>query len=75
MGWKDALEKEIAAYSGFLDWEIPWTEEPGGLRSKRSQRVGHDRATKHTHNYSSHFAHEETGARIDEAQITKPGRN
>ena len=29
-------------HSSFLAWRIPWTEEPGGLQSMRSQRVGHD---------------------------------
>ena len=33
----------------FLPGEPPWTEEPGGLQSMGPQRVGHDRATKHTH--------------------------
>ena len=32
----------------YVAWEIPWTEEPGGLQYKGSQRVGHDWATKHT---------------------------
>ena len=32
-GWEDPLEKEVAAHSGILAWEIPWTEEPGGLQS------------------------------------------
>ena len=41
-GWEDPLEKEIATYSSILAWEIPWTEEPGGLQSMGSQRVGHD---------------------------------
>ena len=35
-GWKDPLEKEMATYSSVLAWEIPWTEEPGGLQSKGS---------------------------------------
>ena len=30
LGWKDLLEKEMAAHSSILAWEIPWTEEPGG---------------------------------------------
>ena len=30
-GWKDPLKKEIATNSSILAWEIPWTEEPGGL--------------------------------------------
>ena len=36
------LEKGMATHSSILAWKIPWTEEPGGLQSKRSQRVGHD---------------------------------
>ena len=32
-----SLEKELAAHSSVLAWEIPWTEEPGGLLSVRSQ--------------------------------------
>ena len=36
------LEKEMAAHSSTLAWKIPWTEEPGGLQSMRTQRVGHD---------------------------------
>ena len=42
----DPLEKGMAAHSSVLAWEIPWTEEPGGLQSTGSHRVGHDRATK-----------------------------
>ena len=36
------MEKEMAPHSSTLAWKIPWTEEPGGLQSKGSQRVGHD---------------------------------
>ena len=39
------LEKEMATHSSILAWEIPRTEEPGGLQSMGSQRVGHDWAT------------------------------
>ena len=46
LGWEDPLEKEMAAHSSFLAWEIPWTEEPGGLQSMGSQRVRHDLAIK-----------------------------
>ena len=35
-------EKEMATHSSILAWRIPWTEEPGGLQSMGSQRVGHD---------------------------------
>ena len=31
LSWEDALEKEMATHSGILAWEIPWTEEPGGI--------------------------------------------
>ena len=41
LGWEDALEKEMAT-SSILAWRISWTEEPGGLQSTRSQRVGRD---------------------------------
>ena len=40
-GWEDPLEKEMATHSNILAWRIPWTEEPGGLQSVGSQRVGH----------------------------------
>ena len=33
MGWEDLLEEEMATHSSILAWEIPWTEEPGGLYS------------------------------------------
>ena len=46
LGWEDSLEKGIATHSGILVWRIPWTEEPGGLQSMGSQRVGHDWVTK-----------------------------
>ena len=46
MGQEDPLEKRMAIHSRILAWEIPWTEEPGGLQSIGLQRVGHDLATK-----------------------------
>ena len=45
LGWEDLLEKDMATHSSILSWRIPWTEEPGGLQSMGSQRVGHDWAT------------------------------
>ena len=42
LGQEDPLEKGMATHSSFLSWRIPWTEEPGGLQSMASQRVGHD---------------------------------
>ena len=38
---EDPLEKEMATHSSILAWRIPWPEEPGGLQSTGSQRVGH----------------------------------
>ena len=38
----DALEEEMATHSNDFAWEIPWPEEPGGLQSMGSQRVGHN---------------------------------
>ena len=32
LGWEDTLEKMMVTYSSILAWEIPWTEEPGGLQ-------------------------------------------
>ena len=39
---EDPLKKRTATHSSVLAWRIPWTEEPGGLQSMGSQRVGHD---------------------------------
>ena len=46
LGWEDTLEKEMATHSGILAWKIPLIEEPGGLQSTGSQRVGHNLVTK-----------------------------
>ena len=42
LSWEDPLEKGTATHASILAWRIPWTEEPGGLQSIRSRRVGHD---------------------------------
>ena len=42
LGQENAVEEEMATHSSILAWRIPWTEEPGGLQSVGSQRVGHD---------------------------------
>ena len=42
LGQADPLEKKMATHSSTLPWEIPWTEEPGGLQSMGLQRVRHD---------------------------------
>ena len=48
LGWGDLLEKQTATHSSIFAWEIPWTEDPGGLQSMESQRVRHDWARMHT---------------------------
>ena len=42
LGQEDPLEEGMATHSSILAWRIPWTEEPGGLQSLGSRRVGHD---------------------------------
>ena len=42
LGQEDPLEKGMLIHSSILAWRIPWTEDPGGLQSMGSQRVGHD---------------------------------
>ena len=42
LGQEDPLEEGMATHSSILAWRIPWTEEPDGLQSVGSQRVGHD---------------------------------
>ena len=45
--WVGKIPREgNGTHSSILVWEIPWTEEPGGLQSMGSQRVGHDLETK-----------------------------
>ena len=41
LGWEDPLQKGMATHSSILAGRIAWTEEPGGLQSMGSQRVGH----------------------------------
>ena len=41
LGREDPLEEEMATHSSTLAWKISWMEEPGGLQSMGSQRVGH----------------------------------
>ena len=42
LGGEDPLEKGMATHSNILTWRIPWTEDPGGLQSMESEKVGHD---------------------------------
>ena len=53
LGREDPLEKGVATHSDTLAWRIPWTEEPGGLQSMGSQRVGHNCATNFCFQFSS----------------------
>ena len=46
LGQENPLEEEIGTRSSILAWKIPWTEEPDGLQSVGSQRVGHDLVSK-----------------------------
>ena len=49
------MEKEMATPSSTLAWEIPWTEEPGGLKSMGSQKSGHNLVTKQQQTLSLHY--------------------
>ena len=56
LAWKDPLEKGMATHSSILAWRIPWTEEPGGLQSMGSRRVGHNWVTNtHIHKKMSYL--------------------
>ena len=53
---ESTMEKEMVTHSTILAWEIPWTEEPGGLQFMWSQGVAHDLATKkHKTRTNSHL--------------------
>ena len=56
LGQEDPLEEGTATHSSILAWRIPWTEEPGGLWSTGTQRVGHDQSmTEAMHTWLIHF--------------------
>ena len=48
-----SLEEGMGTHSSILAWRIPWTKWPSGLQSMGSQRVGHNRVTKHSFMYKS----------------------
>ena len=54
LGQEDPLKKEMATHSSILVWRSPWTEEPGGLQSMGSKRVGHHWATEISLHFTSH---------------------
>ena len=49
LGWEDLLEKKMKTHSSILAWEIPWTEDPGGLQFMESQ--SQTRLSIHAHIY------------------------
>ena len=53
LGWVDPPEEGMATHSSILACRIPWTEEPGGLQSMGSQRVGHNLATEKKNNHQA----------------------
>ena len=55
LGQEDSVEKEVTVHPSILAWEIPWTEEPGRLPSRGSERVRHGRAIKPTDHHLSLF--------------------
>ena len=72
LGQEDPLKKEMATHSSILAWEIPWTEEPGGLQSMGLQRARHDQAHTNTHTHIHiHIPTYEAGAIT--LQVVWPG--
>ena len=57
LGGEDPLEEEMATHSSKLAWRVLWTEEPGRLQSRGSQRVEYDLMTEHTHMHTINIPH------------------
>ena len=57
LGQEDPLEEEMSTHSSILAWEIPWTEEPGGLQSAGSQ--SRTRCSMHTESFHVRRGHEQ----------------
>ena len=57
LGWEDALKKGMATLSSILAWIISWTEDPSGLQSMGSSRVGHDCETNILKKISAKYLH------------------
>ena len=49
LSWEDTLEKETASHSSILAWEIPWTDDPGGLQSLRLHELDTTKQLNHHH--------------------------
>ena len=79
LGREDPLEEEMQPTLVFLSEKPPWTEEPGALQSKESQRVGYDwvcmraracvRAHTHTHTHISYLSLVIKDAKIEKTEI------
>ena len=63
----------MAPYSGTLAWKVPWTEEPGGLQSMGSLRVGHDWATSLTFHFHALEKEMATHSRVLAWRIPRRG--
>ena len=77
LGQEDPLKKEMVVHSIILTWRIPWTEEPGGLKSMGSQRVRHDWPTN-TFTFNELWEREDIKAilfKITSKRIKYPGIN
>ena len=75
---EDPMEKEMATRSSMLAWEIPWTEEPGGLPSMGSQRVAttewlsahtYARVRAHTHTHTQYLLYAFSQSRDSKIQL------
>ena len=62
----------MATHSSILAWEIPWTEEPSGLKSTGSQRVGHEWMTEYIHRKPSVSTSKDSCCRKIHDQVTQP---
>ena len=62
LGQEDPLEEKMATHSSILAWEISWTEEPAGLQSMGSQRIGHNLSAKTVGHKLIHYTDEKTEA-------------
>jgi len=74
LGGEDPLEKGMTIHSSILAWRIPWTEEPAGLQSMGSQRVGQDLATKQQYPYRGPVVKNPPTGAGDTGSLPSPGR-
>ena len=70
LSWGDPLEEGMATHFSILAWRIQWTEEPGGLQSIGSQRVGHDWVTN-TFPFQDRGPHELHSMKMDRGAVSK----